>query len=163
MDDGWCKVLKVFRFDNLKRNLFELIVKLNTDSHGSIFVVDFEYDSSRGRIIKLNNEGKRIWVYDGHHKINSYYRTFLPTDILNICRNSWITYDRNTHNIHILGSNGKLQNYFNVLEELNIESSILSMAISKDGHVLAGEGVTREEIESRTKTAKLYALKPTEC
>ncbi|CAC5424160.1 unnamed protein product [Mytilus coruscus] len=43
------KVLKVFRFDNLRRNLFEMKIKLNTDSHGSIFVVDFEYDRSRGR------------------------------------------------------------------------------------------------------------------
>ncbi|XP_063420943.1 uncharacterized protein LOC134706165 [Mytilus trossulus] len=156
------EVLKVFRFDNLKRKLFELIVKLNTDSHGNIFVVDFEYDSSRGRIIKLNNEGQRMWVYDGHPKINSYYRTFLPTDILNICLNSWITYDRNTHTIHVLSSNGKLQNYFNV-KELNIESSILSMAISKDGHVIFGEGVTQEEMISRSKKAKLYVLKLKEC
>ncbi|CAG2258119.1 unnamed protein product [Mytilus edulis] len=157
------KILKVFRFDNLKRNLFELIVKLNTDSQGNIFVVDFvEYDSSRGKIIKLNNEGQRMWVYDGHSKVNSYYMPFLPTDILNICRNSWITYDRNTHTIHVLGSNGKLQNYFNV-KELNIESSILSMAISKDGHVIFGEGVTGEEMGSRSKTAKLYVLKLKEC
>ena len=97
------KVLKVFRFDNLKRNLFELIVKLNTDSHGNIFAVDFEFDSPRGRIIKLNNEGQRIWVYGGHPKvklrmkmgnvskrqqpdnnnniINSYYMTFFPSGI----------------------------------------------------------------------------------
>ncbi|CAG2258120.1 unnamed protein product [Mytilus edulis] len=152
------EVLKVFRFDNLKRNLFDMIVKLKTNSHGNIFVVDFEYNRSKGRIIKLNNEGQRIWVYEGHPKVNSTYSEVLPTDILNICQNSWITYDRSTHYIHILGSNGKLQNYFNA-KELNIESSILSMAISKDGHVIFGEGVTREERMSRSKKAKLHVLK----
>ena len=70
------EVLKVIRFDNLKRNLFDMIVKLKTNSHGNIFVVDFEYNRSKGRIIKLNNEGQRIWVYEGHPKVNSTYSEF---------------------------------------------------------------------------------------
>ena len=59
------EVMKIFKYDKNKQNLFTKIIKITTDKDDKISVIDFAADLTARKVISLGKDGELRWIYDG--------------------------------------------------------------------------------------------------
>ncbi|XP_071138249.1 uncharacterized protein [Mytilus edulis] len=138
-----------FEKDATGEKLFYYARRIATDSTNSIYVIDWINDNERGRIVSIDRNGRKRFVYNGSSTLNIHEAVFNPMDIVVTSQDTAIISDSNNHALHALSAHGDLIGLQNT-RTFNIEFPY-SLSIDNEGYLLIGAGIN--------KKAKIHVVK----
>ncbi|CAG2246774.1 unnamed protein product [Mytilus edulis] len=86
-----------FERDSAGMRLFYYTKRITTDSGNNIYVVDFLQDDITGRIVSIDRNGRKRFVYNGCPSFNTKRSAFNPRDIVVTSTDTTIISDQVNH------------------------------------------------------------------
>ncbi|XP_052106186.1 uncharacterized protein LOC127738822 [Mytilus californianus] len=144
-----------FEYDDLGKKLFHYAYRIESDSDNNIYVVDWINDKSHGRIVGLDMNGRKKFIYQGYNIINTpNHAQFTPRGMALTSKNVLFISDVQNHAIHALNQKGEICGLQRT-ENLGIRFPY-SLSFDSEGFLLIG--CTRG-IKQTTQEANIHAVK----
>ena len=140
--------LKVYKFDQDGNRLFNIPLRITSDSNGDIVFLD-RLSTESGRIVSMTAGGAIKWAYNPLKDTRSGC-LFDPWDIVVTSHDNVIICDMRNNALHVLNSDGQIMTCQET-DSLGINYPA-SININKNGQVILGGGTKHEQ------TAKLHIL-----
>lgn len=77
-------------YDESGKRRFSYVIRITNDSENNIYVIDRVNDEGHGRVVGLDMNGRKRFIYNGHNIINTQDAPFTPTDIVVTSTNKFL-------------------------------------------------------------------------
>ncbi|XP_063427110.1 uncharacterized protein LOC134710652 [Mytilus trossulus] len=143
-----------YEYDDSGKKLFSYAVLIESDSDNNIYVVDIISDNTNGRIVGLDINGRKKFIYQGYNILNTHETPFTPTGIAVTSTNIVLVADGQNHAIHALTQKGEICG-LQKTENMGIRFPY-SLSFDSEDFLLIGCSRGNTEIE---QYAKVHAVK----
>ncbi|XP_071160891.1 uncharacterized protein [Mytilus edulis] len=143
-----------YEYDDSGKKLFSYAVLIESDSDNNIYVVDIISDNTNGRIVGLDINGRKKFIYQGYNILNTHETPFTPTGIAVTSTNIVLVADGQNHAIHALTQKGEICG-LQKTENMGIRFPY-SLSFDSENFLLIGCSRGNTEIEQH---AKIHAVK----
>ncbi|VDI06297.1 Hypothetical predicted protein [Mytilus galloprovincialis] len=138
-----------FERDDTGKRLFNYANRITTDSANNIYVIDMLENDAIDRIVSIDRNGRKRFVYNGCDSFNKHGAAFNPGELVVTLQDTIIISDQDNHALHALNANGELIG-LQILKHVDILFPY-SLSIDNEGFLLIGSIVN--------KNAKIHVVK----